>query len=122
LAEELRDQLYWVTDGAYNTMFLVTDERVVAIDPLPSFGQKYLQAIAEVTDKPIKYLIYSHAHIDHIGAAGLFPRNITIIAQDETARELQNAKSVAKKCYNGTISPYSNFFQELHVGVWQSNT
>ena len=96
LVEEIRDGLYWVTDGAYNTMFMVTDRGVVAVDAPPSLGQKYLKAIAEVTDKPVNYLIYSHAHIDHIGAAGLFPKNVTIIAQDETTRELQNAKAVAK--------------------------
>ena len=102
LVEEIRDHLYWVTDGAYNTMFLVTDNGVVAVDAPPSLGQKYLKAITEVTDKPVNYLIYSHAHIDHIGAAGLFPKNVTIIAQDETARELQNAKAVAK---NVTMVP-----------------
>src|SRR6185437_15060286 len=96
LVGKLGDNLYSVTDGAYNTMFMVTDKGVVAVDAPPSLGQKYLKAIAEVTDKPVNYLIYSHAHIDHIGAAGLFPKNVTIIAQDETTRELQNAKAVAK--------------------------
>ncbi len=95
LLQELGGNLYSVSDGAYNTMFLVTDKGVVAIDAPPSLGQKYLKAIAEVTDKPVTYVIYSHAHIDHIGAAGLFPRNATFLAQDETARELQSAKSVA---------------------------
>ena len=96
LVQELGGNLYSVSDGAYNTMFLVTDKGVVAIDAPPSLGQKYLKAIAEVTDKPVTYVIYSHAHIDHIGAAGLFPRNATFIAQDETTRELQSAKSVAR--------------------------
>ena len=102
LVEEIRDHLYWVTDGSYNTMFLVTDKGVVAVDAPPSLGQKYLRAIAEVTDKPVNYMIYSHAHIDHIGAAGLFPKSITVLAQDETARELQSAKAVAK---NVTMVP-----------------
>ena len=68
LVEERCDHSYWVTDGSYNTMFLVTDKGVVAVDAPPSLGQKYLRAIAEVTDKPVNYMIYSHAHIDHIGA------------------------------------------------------
>jgi glyoxylase-like metal-dependent hydrolase (beta-lactamase superfamily II) len=96
LIGELGNNLYSVTDGAYNTMFMVTDKGVVAVDAPPSLGQKYLKAIAEVTSKPVNYLIYSHAHIDHIGAAGLFPKNVSIIAQEETARELQRAKAVAK--------------------------
>jgi glyoxylase-like metal-dependent hydrolase (beta-lactamase superfamily II) len=95
LVQEIRDHLYWVTDGSYNTMFLVTDKGVVAVDAPPSIGNNYLKAIAEVTDKPVTYVIYSHAHIDHIGAASIFPKNATFIAQQETAAELQRAKSVA---------------------------
>ncbi len=96
LVQEIRDHLYWVTDGSYNAMFLVTDKGVVAVDAPPSIGKNYLKAIAEVTDKPVTYVIYSHAHIDHIGAAGIFPKNTTFIAQQETAAELQRAKSVAR--------------------------
>jgi glyoxylase-like metal-dependent hydrolase (beta-lactamase superfamily II) len=96
LVQEIRDHFYWVTDGSYNTMFLVTEKGVVAVDAPPSIGKNYLKAIAEVTNKPIAYVIYSHAHLDHIGAAGIFPKNATYIAQQETAGELQRAKSVAK--------------------------
>jgi glyoxylase-like metal-dependent hydrolase (beta-lactamase superfamily II) len=102
LVQEIRDHLYWVTDGSYNTMFLVTDKGVVAVDAPPTIGNNYLKAIAEVTDKPITYVIYSHAHLDHIGAASIFPKNATFIAQQETAAELQRAKSAAK---NGTMVP-----------------
>ena len=69
LVEEIREGLFWVTDGAYNTIFLVTDKGVVAVDAPPTIGKNYLKAISEVTDKPITHVIYSHAHIDHIGAA-----------------------------------------------------
>ena len=96
LVQEIRNHLYWVTDGSYNTMFLVTDKGVVAVDAPPTIGKNYLKAIKEVTDKPVTYVIYSHAHLDHIGAAGIFPKNATFIAQQETAAELQRAKSVAK--------------------------
>ena len=96
LVQQIRDGLYWLTDGAYQTMFMVTDKGVVAVDAPPTIGKNYLKAIAEVTNKPVTYVIYSHAHIDHIGAAGIFPKNATFIAQQETAAELQRAKSVAK--------------------------
>src|SRR5688500_3013712 len=95
LVEEIRDGLFWVTEGAYNTIFLVTNEGVVAVDAPPTIGKNYLKAITDVHDNPITYIIYSHAHIDHIGAAGMFPKNAIIIAQEETAAELQRAKTVA---------------------------
>ena len=103
LVEEIRDNLYWVTDGSYNTMFLVTDEGVVAVDAPPSIGQNYLKAIAEVTDKPITHVIYSHAHLDHIGAAGIFPKNATYIAHEDTSAELKRAISLTKN--DSTIPP-----------------
>jgi glyoxylase-like metal-dependent hydrolase (beta-lactamase superfamily II) len=96
LVQQIRGGLYWLTDGAFQTMFMVTDKGVVAVDAPPIIGNNYLKAIAEVTTKPVTYVIYSHAHIDHIGAAGIFPKNATFIAQQETAAELQRAKSVAK--------------------------
>ena len=82
--EQIRDDLYWVTDDAYITMFLVTDNSVIAVDAPPTLGENY-QAIAEVTNKPVTHVIYSHAHIDHIGSAGIFPRNATYMTQQETA-------------------------------------
>jgi glyoxylase-like metal-dependent hydrolase (beta-lactamase superfamily II) len=86
---EIRDGLYYVTDGAYSTMFLVTSEGVIAVDALPTLGPKQLAAIREVTDKPIRYLIYSHEHTDHIGSASLFAPSAKIIAQEETAAILK---------------------------------
>src|SRR6185503_11110742 len=95
LVEEIKDSLYWVTDGSYNTIFLVGENGVAAVDAPPSIGKSYLKAIAEVTDKPVKYVIYSHSHLDHIGAAAMFPRNATYIAQENVALELQKAHSIA---------------------------
>jgi len=86
--QEIRDRLYWVTDGLYNTMFLVSSEGVIAVDPLPNLGPRYLKAIAEVTDKPITHVIYSHEHTDHIAAAYLFPKSAVYIAHKKTAEML----------------------------------
>lgn len=32
LIQDLGDNLYFLTNGAYNTMFMVTDEGVIAVD------------------------------------------------------------------------------------------
>jgi glyoxylase-like metal-dependent hydrolase (beta-lactamase superfamily II) len=88
--QEIRDHLYWVTDGMYNTMFLVSNQGVIVVDAPFTIGKNYLKAIAEVTKEPVKIVIYSHAHMDHIGAASMFPANATYIAQQETAAILKN--------------------------------
>ncbi len=92
LVEKIGDRLYRVADGIYDAMFMVYDGGVVAIDAPPTIGEKYLKAIAEVTKNPVTHVIYSHAHTDHIGAASLFPKTATIIAQEETTKILTRTK------------------------------
>lgn len=71
------------TDGVYifrnvnhQSMFVVTRDGVIVTDPVaygrPNGGQQYLDEIRKVTDKPIKYLIYSHHHFDHIAGGRVF--------------------------------------------------
>ena len=92
LVREINGGLYWVTDGTYQVMFLTTGKGVIAVDAPPNLAQKYLKAIADVTKERVTHLIYSHAHGDHIGAASIFPKGITIIAHRETAELLARAK------------------------------
>jgi glyoxylase-like metal-dependent hydrolase (beta-lactamase superfamily II) len=51
-----------------NAGFVVTKEGVVVFDALgtPALGFRMIQRIREVTDKPIKKVIISHYHADHI--------------------------------------------------------
>ena len=88
LIEEIRDGLYWVTDGAYNTMFLTTGQGVIAVDAPPSIGENYLKAIAEVTEEPVTHMIYSHTHNDHVGSTSMFPDDVTFISHQEIADTL----------------------------------
>ena len=86
--EEIKDGLYWVTEGVYQMMFLTTGEGVIAVDAPPNIGQKILAAIKETTDEPITHVIYSHAHADHIAAAGMYPKDAMYIAHEATAAAL----------------------------------
>ncbi|KAJ7147821.1 beta-lactamase-like protein [Mycena crocata] len=77
--------LYWVTEGAYTNMFLVSTHGVIVVDAPPTVGHKLLYAIGNTTHLPVTHLVYSHLHSDHIGAASLFnDSHPTIIAHAET--------------------------------------
>ena len=88
VTERLTGEVYMVTDGLYQALFVDTADGVVVVDAPPTLGDKLLKAIAETTKTPITHLIYSHSHIDHIGAAHLFGDDIVRIASDETANKL----------------------------------
>ena len=68
--------VYIFRNGNHQSMFVVTKDGVIATDPIaygrPTGGQQYVDEIKKVTDKPIKYLIYSHHHYDHIAGGKAF--------------------------------------------------
>jgi glyoxylase-like metal-dependent hydrolase (beta-lactamase superfamily II) len=72
-----------------NAGFVVTADGVVVYDALgtPALGYRLIQRIREVTDKPIKKIIVSHYHADHIYGLQAFKEHAgkpQVIAQKET--------------------------------------
>ncbi|MFI6631690.1 MBL fold metallo-hydrolase [Nonomuraea fuscirosea] len=95
--DRVRGNLYWVTDGFYQSMFLTTTEGVVVVDAPPTIGRNLLRAIEEVTrarrrPSRVTHLVYSHSHADHIGAASIFGSGVTRVAHAETKRLLKAAR------------------------------
>ncbi len=86
--QELADGVFWLSDGAYQSLFVVTGEGVVAVDAPPTLGHDILRAIARVTSKPITDVVYSHHHSDHVGAMSVFPPDVPRHAQRATANRL----------------------------------
>jgi glyoxylase-like metal-dependent hydrolase (beta-lactamase superfamily II) len=89
--QELGKGLYMVTDNGYQSMFMVYETGVVVVDAPPSYAQYIPRAIADVTDKPITHVVYSHSHNDHIGGTKGLGGHPIIIAQEETKRLLLRA-------------------------------
>ena len=57
--------LYWVTDGTYQSAFLTTADGVVLLDAPPTIGHNIQRAVDEIAaangvSNKVKYLIYSH--------------------------------------------------------------
>src|SRR5215468_661273 len=79
------DNVYIFRNGNHQAIFVVTKDGVIATDPIaygrPTGGQAYVDEIRKVTDKPIKYLVYSHHHYDHIAGGKAFKdAGATVIA------------------------------------------
>jgi glyoxylase-like metal-dependent hydrolase (beta-lactamase superfamily II) len=70
------DNVYIYRYMGHQSMFIVTPQGVIATDPIgryrPEAVTNYLAEIKKVTDKPVKFLIYSHAHYDHIAGGKPF--------------------------------------------------
>ncbi|NNL58804.1 MAG: DUF4377 domain-containing protein, partial [Nitrosopumilus sp.] len=111
---EIADGVYWLVGSGYQTMFLTTGEGVVVVDAPKPIGEKYLDAINEVTAEPITHMIYSHHHQDHTGAAGeIFPEDITYIAHKDAADLLVTDNDPARPMPNLILE---GDFNALEVG------
>src|SRR5262249_37793928 len=51
LVQEVKDKLYWLTDGIYSCMFLSTGVGVIVVDAPQTLAPNLLAAIASVTNE-----------------------------------------------------------------------
>jgi glyoxylase-like metal-dependent hydrolase (beta-lactamase superfamily II) len=75
----------------HQAMFIVTPAGVIVTDPIsygrPQAAQAYLDEIRKITKAPIRYLIYSHHHYDHIAGGKVFKDAGAIVVAHRRARE-----------------------------------
>jgi cyclase len=91
--EKLKDDLYVITGDAGNTTIYVTDEGVVMVDD--KFERNYddlMSKVRSITDKPIKYVINTHAHGDHTGSNAKVPSTAVIIGHENARAAMVKGK------------------------------
>ena len=69
------DNVYIFRYGGHQSMFVVTRAGVIATDPIGErrpAAKAYIEEIQKITKVPIKYVIYSHSHFDHIAGGQPF--------------------------------------------------
>jgi glyoxylase-like metal-dependent hydrolase (beta-lactamase superfamily II) len=91
------DGVYVFRYGNHQAMFVVTKAGVIATDPIaygrPEAAVTYIEEIKKVSDQPIKYLIYSHHHYDHIAGGKPFKdAGARIIAHKRAKERLERIK------------------------------
>jgi glyoxylase-like metal-dependent hydrolase (beta-lactamase superfamily II) len=111
------DNVYVFRNGGHQAMFVVTPDGVIATDPIaygkPDGGRQYLEEIRKVTDKPVKYVIYSHHHFDHIAGGKAFKdAGATFVAHRNAAVRLKALKDPH------TVLPDESFskFRTIELG------
>ncbi len=82
---QIAGDLYRFQNNFHYSVFLVTPEGVIVTDPINAEAATWLKAeIAERFGKPIRYLVYSHDHVDHIAGGEVFADTATVIAHEKT--------------------------------------
>lgn len=90
--EPITDALYRYTvdagDTAHSSTVLVTDEGIIVTDPIRTSGALWLRAeLRRRFARPVRYVVYSHAHFDHIGGGQVFQEDGAVVVAHRNAVE-----------------------------------
>jgi glyoxylase-like metal-dependent hydrolase (beta-lactamase superfamily II) len=90
------------------TSWVITDEGVVIIDTgTGTVAPLVKEEIARETDKPIKYIIYTHGHFDHTeGAAAFMDQHPEVIGHENVAPRFDRYQRMA---------PYFRHIMEIQI-------
>ena len=82
---QFEKKIHEVAPGVYvgvgfagsNSTMIVGNDGVIIVDTLPALASAEILASAfrKISDKPVKAIIYTHGHIDHVGGAKMFARD-----------------------------------------------
>ncbi len=94
---KITDSVYIFRFGGHQSVFVVTPDGVIATDPIgylrPQAVTTYIAEIRKITSAPIKYVVYSHHHYDHIAGGRPFKDlGATFIAHRNAKTRLEALK------------------------------
>ncbi|SDE24717.1 alkyl sulfatase dimerization domain-containing protein [Kordiimonas lacus] len=122
-----------VNGGIPNTVVIEGDTGLIIVDTTLKLedGQKTLEMIRERTRKPVKAVIYTHHHNDHVGGAAAFvdpadarAGTVPVIAAANFVREMQDENAVTIQIMGmralymyGTLLDDDTDGRNYHVGL-----
>jgi glyoxylase-like metal-dependent hydrolase (beta-lactamase superfamily II) len=127
--EKLRDNLFVLKGGGGNTAVFVGATAVVVVDTkLPDWGRPVLEAIRNLTPKPVTTIINTHTHGDHVSGNVEFPATVEVVVHENTAANMQQMRASTQtapsgqppnifKAHNGRGMPTKTFKDRMTIGT-----
>jgi len=85
---KINENIYLLLCGGGNMGVSVGEDGVLVIDT--SYAEMYKKiktAIEEISDKPVRYVVSTHQHFDHVNGNGLFAQSGATIVAHENVRK-----------------------------------
>jgi len=106
---QIAGEVYRFRNNNHYSVFAVTPQGIIATDPINAEAAQWLKAeLQKRFAKPVKYLIYSHDHADHISGGEVFADTAVVVAHD-------NAKAVIVGERRPTAIPQVTFSDRLTI-------
>jgi len=86
---KLADDVYLFRHKFHQSIFITTSQGVIVTDPISLDAATWLKGeIRKLTDQPVRYVIYSHHHNDHITGGSVFAETARFVSHWAARREL----------------------------------
>ena len=101
--QDLGHGVYFLNWQGGDSLVLTGPDGTLLVDTsVPQMGGKITVAVAKLTDKPIRYVVNTHAHADHFGAnEAMAKAGAVIIAHDNLRKRMAEGFAA----FNQTIPP-----------------
>lgn len=108
--EKVKGNVYRFSAGHYHSVFMVTERGIFVTDPINADAAAYLiKELNERFEQPVKYLAYSHNHVDHaLGGDVIAKDKVEVIAHEYADEDLRWSQTP-------TALPTITFNDELTV-------
>jgi cyclase len=98
--QKVKDNLYVITGGGGNTAAFITDKGVVLVDTkLANWGERIMEKVKSVTDKPVTTIINTHTHGDHVGSNEYFSPSVEIVTHENTKTNMAKMDALKDKAH-----------------------
>jgi glyoxylase-like metal-dependent hydrolase (beta-lactamase superfamily II) len=89
---KLSDDVYVFRHQFHQAIFITTPDGVIVTDPISADAATWLKAeIKKLTDQPVRYVIYSHHHSDHITGGSVFADQATFVSHSAARAHIVDA-------------------------------
>ena len=106
--QHVAGDVYRFHDKFHVSVFMVTEDGVIATDPITPDAAEWLnKEINERFGKPVRYVIYSHDHQDHVAGGAAF-NGATFIAHENTREPISSGEFPI-------VMPHITFNDEMSV-------
>ncbi len=129
-ALEVRDGIYMLTGSGGNIGLSVGEDGAFLIDDqFAPLTEKILAAVAEVTDQPVRFVLNTHWHGDHMGGnENMGEAGALIVAHDNVRERLSTTWTRMRNGQETTIEPQPDgalpvvTFSETATFHWNGHT
>ena len=114
--EHVNGGVYRFVDDRHRSVFLVTDDGILLTDPQNAAAAHWLKdELRRRFDRPVRYVVYSHNHSDHVYGAEVFEGSGTTFV----AHQLAKQDIVATRA--DTVVPQLTFDRSLTISLGSSD-